>query len=92
MGLKHNGLKQRTVVVNSFFLLYVQIPDNPLDKKTLIELGEEDTYSVKKTISQGEVCCSYTYTVPSRRVFCTCIFLGVGVTMFFAAFCNPILN
>lgn len=33
---------------------YVKIPDNPLDKKTLIELDEDGTYSVKKTISQGE--------------------------------------
>ncbi|KAJ7391787.1 hypothetical protein OS493_016075 [Desmophyllum pertusum] len=33
---------------------YVKIPDNPLDKKTLIVLDEDGTYSVKKTESQGE--------------------------------------
>ncbi|KAL9968304.1 hypothetical protein ACROYT_G026663 [Oculina patagonica] len=33
---------------------YVKIPDNPLDKKTLIVLDEDGTYSVKKTQSQGE--------------------------------------
>lgn len=33
---------------------YVKIPDNPLDKKTLISLSEDGIYSVKKTVSQGE--------------------------------------
>lgn len=33
---------------------YVKIPDNPLDKKTLISLDEDGMYSVKKTVSQGE--------------------------------------
>lgn len=33
---------------------YVKIPDNPLDKKTLIVLDEDGKYSVKKAESQGE--------------------------------------
>lgn len=33
---------------------YVKIPDNPLDKKTLLLLNEDGIYSVKKTVSQGE--------------------------------------